>query len=324
MQPLRFHPIFKRAVWGGRRLGSEFGKPIGPGDDYAESWEISDLPEFESRIKGGEFDGESFHQMMVTHRQQVLGKHANRDRFPILVKFLDANHPLSVQVHPGHQQATAKHASGESKAELWIVLDAVAGSQVCAGLKDGVDRRQLEEAVANQTIPDCLHTFDVHPGDYLFLPPGTVHSLGEGVLIAEVQQSCDVTYRLHDWNRMGSDGKPRELHIPQALDSIDYSLGPVRPLVTTPRESGPFQEVLIDNEYFAVHRLSGPSTTEVPCDDRAHVLTLLSGTARILSEDVHSMIKADTILLPAERSTTHIELTTDAVLIDAFLGDRSA
>ena len=322
MQPLRFHPILKRAVWGGRRLGLEYGKPIGEHTDYAESWEVSDLPGSVSVVDGGKFEGQRLDDLMVSHREQLMGEHRDREQFPLLMKLLDANRPLSVQVHPGSHLGTGEASETPSKAELWMVLDAKPRNQISIGLKEGVTAREMKKAVKSGAVSDCLNTLEAHPGDRFFLPPGTVHSLGEGVLIAEVQQTCDVTYRLDDWGRLGIDGKPRELHVDQALATIDYDLGPVAPIEPNIDRDEPTVHRLVDNQYFAANQLIGPGAIPVPADNRAHVLTLLAGTARIEGEVSMMMMRGDALLLPADRPFTQIQVDDSAILLDAFLGDH--
>ena len=323
MQPLRFHPILKRAVWGGQRLGNEFRKPIGELTDCAESWEISDLPGSESVVAGGRFDGMTLRQLMMSHRQQVMGVHSNRERFPLLMKLLDANRPLSVQVHPGGHLGEPDSGQDPSKAELWIVLDAQPGNQMSIGLKPGITRAELEAAIQSHEVPACLHTFEAKPGECYFLPPGTVHSLGAGILIAEVQQTCNVTYRLDDWGRLGTEGRPRDLHIQQALEVIDFSLGPIGAVMPQSMDEHPGVAQFIDNQYFAARRLSGPSAISIPQDNRAHVLTLVSGTARIEADGSLMMMRGDAVLLPAQRPHTQIELDGAAALLDCYLGENA-
>lgn len=324
MQPLRFHPIIKRAVWGGQRLGNEFRKPIGDGVDCAESWEVSDLPGSESLVQGGRFDGISLRQLMLTYREQLLGEHSKRERFPLLMKLLDAKHPLSVQVHPGSHLRETPSVKEPSKAELWVVLDAQPGNQMSIGLKAGVTRADLEAAVSSHSVAEYLNTFEAQPGECYFIPPGTVHSLGAGIVIAEVQQTCDITYRLDDWGRPGSDGQPRALHIEQALEAIDFTLGPVSPIVPQNDPTFGSAEALIDNQYFAARRFKGPTAMSLPQDNRAHVLTLLSGTARIETEYSTLMLRGDVILLPAERPLVQIELDVQAALLDCYLSENAS
>ncbi len=233
--PLRFVPYFRPMVWGGRRLGLVLGKQLPSDEPYGESWEISDHPLHRSRVACGPYAGQSLHELMETERQALLGAgHASQTTFPWLVKFLDACDWLSVQVHPD-EKAVVKLWPGDgrpsgAKTEAWFVLDAAPGSRIYAGLLPGVDEKRLRAALEAGTVADCLHRFEPHPGDCVFLPAGTVHAVGGGVLLAEVQQTSDATFRLFDWNRRDAQGRSRPLHIEQALACIDWNRGPVRPV----------------------------------------------------------------------------------------------
>lgn len=318
MEALRFHPILKRALWGGQRLSVEFGKSSEPIEQLAESWEVADLPDDVSIVADGQLAGKSLRDLMQSHRQSLLGKHADLDRFPLLVKFLDAHRDLSVQVHPGVEMAQRYPDVTTGKAEFWVVVDAKPGSQISVGLKPGVDREALIDAINSGTVPQLLNTYEVKTGDCIFLEPGTVHSLGAGLLIAEIQQPNNVTYRLDDWGRLGPDGKPRELHTDLALEAIKFSLGPIHPLSPSPVENQPFTMRLVDNSYFTVLQHSGPAALSLSDDNRAHVLTLIRGNASVGPQE-RPMNLGETFVLPAEREELEIQLSENAVLLDSFL-----
>ncbi len=313
MEPLRLHPILKNALWGGQRLGSELNKSIGNAEDVSESWEVADLPGDESVIAQGFFEGQTLRDLMISHREELLGLHADRDQFPLLVKFLDANRDLSVQVHPG------KEGGKLSKAEMWVILDSQPGSRIFVGLKEGVDRTVFENAIAEGTVLDCLHCVEVKRGDCFYLKPGTVHSLGAGVLVAEIQEPNNTTYRIDDWGRVDSLGQPRELHLELGLDAIDFSIGPVDPLSHQSIASSEISKELVNNDYFVVHQHSGPATLKIPDDHRAHVLTLLKGTISANDSSFGTLQKGETIVLPAQRTLLELILNQDALLLDSFL-----
>src|SRR3954451_8170157 len=227
---LRFEPILREYIWGGRRLGTELGKPIGSGDHYAESWEIVDHGNDQSIVADGPLVGRTLHEIVTQDGDALFGRSRRRPQFPLLFKYLDCQRVLSVQVHPNDQQAAKLDPPDLGKTEAWVVLAADPGSKIYAGLKSGVDRKMLEAAVANGRCEECLHEFKARPGDCVFIEAGTVHALGAGLLVAEIQQASDTTSRLFDWNRVDQDGKPRQLHIEQALDVTDYARGPVNPV----------------------------------------------------------------------------------------------
>ncbi|MFA6547207.1 MAG: type I phosphomannose isomerase catalytic subunit, partial [Limisphaerales bacterium] len=221
LYPLTFQSIFKGRVWGGRKLEQRYGKALPPRTLIGESWEITDRPEGVSVITNGPLAGRDLRWLMENHAKELLGdSHPCAGRFPLLVKILDAQEKLSLQVHPpGHKAAELR---GEPKTEMWYVADATPDADLFVGLRRGVTRAEFERRIQDGSVAECFHRIPVKRGDSMFLPSGRVHALGAGNLIFEIQQNSDTTYRVFDWNRVGLDGKPRELHIPQALASIDF------------------------------------------------------------------------------------------------------
>ena len=222
LYPFTFQPIFKQRVWGGRELERLYHKPLPPGLPIGESWEISDRPGDVSVIANGPLAGKDLRWLMEQHAAEVLGGASpRRDRFPLLIKILDAQAKLSLQVHPPAAKAAA--LGGEPKTEMWYVAQAVPGAELYVGLKRGVTRAEFESKLKTGAVAECFHRVGVRAGDAMLLPSGRVHALGAGLVIVEIQQNSDTTYRVFDWNRVGLDGKPRELHIPQSLASIDFA-----------------------------------------------------------------------------------------------------
>lgn len=222
LYPLTFHPILKERVWGGRDLATRYGKPLAPGLAIGESWEITDRPEGVSVIANGPLAGRDLRWLMEQHATELLGAStALAGRFPLLVKILDAREVLSVQVHP--PAAVAATLRGEPKTEMWYVTHALAGAEILAGLRSGVTRTEFQQRLTNGTVGECVHRLPVRAGDAMFLPSGRVHALGTGLVIFEVQQNSDTTYRVFDWNRRGADGQLRELHVAPAMASIDFT-----------------------------------------------------------------------------------------------------
>ena len=223
LYPLTFEPIFKERVWGGRSLERLYQKALPAGVPIGESWEITDRPEGVSRIANGPLAGRDLRWLMENHAKELLGgaAPAGQGRFPLLIKILDAREKLSLQVHP--PAPVAARLGGEPKTEMWYVAEAGPGAELYAGLKPGVSREAFEEGVRQGTVAECLHRRFVQAGDALFLPSGRVHAIGAGLVIFEVQQNSDTTYRVFDWNRVGLDGKPRALHIQESLASIDFN-----------------------------------------------------------------------------------------------------
>lgn len=302
LQPLRFHPIIKRIRWGGTRLGSGLGKPIGDIVDAAESWEIADHGIDQSIVRTGPFSGWPLSRLMSEHPVELLGLGTREPSFPLLVKFLDAQDRLSLQVHPNDAQAQLLGPDQRGKTEAWIILEAQPGSLIYAGLRPGVRRTDLEAAILSGRLADCVHSFEPQPGDCCFIPAGTVHAIGEGILLAEIQQTSDITYRLHDWGRLGSDGKPRSLHITEALNCIDYDTGPVTPLApalpVSATDHGSAD--LLSCPFFSLHRHTGRNSRELAKAEHFRILMLLDGRALLHTEaGSEALVRGDTVLIPA-------------------------
>jgi mannose-6-phosphate isomerase len=222
LYPLTFHPRFKERVWGGRRLEELYGKALPPAVTIGESWELSDRPGDVSVVANGQLASKDLHFLVHEFRERLLGYPPpdNRSRFPLLVKILDSRDRLSLQVHPPAAKAVA--LGGEPKTEFWYIADAAPGAQLYVGLKRGCTRNEFIQRMEQGTVEECFHRVPVQTGDAMFLPSGRVHALGAGMVIFEIQQNSDTTYRVFDWNRLGLDGKPRDLHIRESLDSIDF------------------------------------------------------------------------------------------------------
>ena len=221
LYPLTFQPRFKERVWGGRALERLYRKALPAGIPIGESWEISDRPGDVSVIENGPLAGKDLRWLMEHHSAELLGSAKScAGRFPLLIKILDAQEKLSLQVHPPAPKAA--ELAGEPKTEMWYIADAAADSELYVGLKRGVTRDEFQRKLQDGSVADCFYRVRVRAGDAMFLPSGRVHAIGAGLVLFEIQQNSDTTYRVFDWNRVGLDGKPRDLHIPQSLDSIDF------------------------------------------------------------------------------------------------------
>lgn len=322
--PLRFEPVLKRYLWGGRRLGELFAKAIGPETDYAESWELVDREPEQSRVLAGPLAGKTLGELLRDYPQEMLGRHAPLPRFPLLVKLLDAAQLLSVQVHPNDAQAARMTPPDLGKTEVWHVLAAQPGSKLYAGLKPGIGRPQLQQALQNGQVEPCLHAIEPRVGDTIFIPPGTVHALGAGVVIAEFQQSSDVTLRLFDWNRVGADGKPRPLHIDAALKIIDFSFGPLKalPAAATPDltpGSAATQELVVC-EKFVLKRHVFRGRWNWANDGRFRILMVIQGVARLADDPTKTpCISGTTILIPAVLDRVELHTDETAAVLECYL-----
>lgn len=275
MEPVAFEPLFMERVWGGRGLEEHFGKELPDGAVIGEAWEVVDRPEAQSVVASGPLAGVELQALWSgPDRGKLFGSRAlgAGDRFPLLVKLLDARDTLSVQVHPPTHLADG--LGGEPKNELWYLAAATPGAHLFAGLRAGVTQEQFSRALADgEDVSALLHRIDVTAGDALFIPSGRVHAIGAGCLIVEIQQNSDTTYRVYDFDRPGLDGKPRELHVPESLASIDFS--DVEPAL---RPSG--DGVVAANEFFTVtrRRVDGPAAVTSPGE--CALVCVLDGEAR--------------------------------------------
>jgi mannose-6-phosphate isomerase len=317
-EPLSFEPYLRPMVWGGRQLGEVLGKDLPPDGVYGEAWEISDHPSHVSVVSDGPYKGQTLRQLMEHHATALLGEAAGRyRRFPWLVKLLDACDWLSVQVHPNDADVERLWPGESGKTEAWFVLAAAPNSRIYAGLLPGVDEQILRQALQDGKVGDCLHQFAPQPGDCVFLPAGTVHAVGGGVLMAEVQQTSDATFRLFDWNRRDAQGKSRQLHIEEALACIDWNAGPVHPIRAqgypgadefAQPPTGAYTQRLVECDYFTLDYIRSDCPFDFGGDGVLHAMIVLHGGGRLShGEEMHPLRAGDTLLLPAalERVSCH-------------------
>lgn len=314
LYPFVFRPIFKERVWGGRSLERLYGKNLPAAVPIGESWEIADRPGDESVIANGPLAGTTLRQLMQEYGSEVLGDAtpAIGGRFPLLCKILDARDKLSLQVHP---PAGLKHL-GDPKTEMWYIAAADPGAELFVGVRSGVTRDAFERAVASGTVADCFHRIAVQAGDAMFLPSGRVHAIGAGLVIFEIQQNSDTTFRVDDWNRVGLDGKPRELHVPQSLASIDFSdFEPQLIHARVTRQGGFSVRWLVDHPLFRTDLVEAESAGEMrPSPPRLRVLAAVAGPIAVRGNGVSAALQAgEFCLLPAS--------LTD-VVIDSPAGTR--
>ncbi|MCR9202406.1 MAG: class I mannose-6-phosphate isomerase [Planctomycetaceae bacterium] len=320
MEPLVFEPLLKRIRWGGRLLGEVLDKPIGAESDYAESWEIADQPNDQTVVATGKFAGQTLHEVLQAVPEQLLGRQTHLTQFPLLIKFLDANDWLSLQVHPDDSQALAYAENGRGKTEAWIILHAEPDSQICAGLKPGTDRSEFEAALSEGRVEQTLNMIPARAGDCVFVPARTVHALGPGILLAEIQQQSNITFRLHDWGRMGADGQPRELHIEQSLQCIDFEAGPVAPVSAVELSDGTHHfEELVRCDYFVIRRHQAIDEFSLALNDRFRILMVMEGRAVIRTSGGQVTLgKGRTTLIPAAAGTVHILPEGNTTLLEVL------
>ncbi len=338
--PLSFLPVFKDYVWGGRNLETRLGKEL-PSGIIAESWEIAAHANGQSRVATGPMAGSTLEELQQRWQEQLIGHSVDSDTFPLLIKLLDSNSWLSVQVHPDDAYAQ-KHAGDLGKTELWVILHAEPGAEIIYGLKAGVDRERFAQSAATGAIDSMLHRIPIRTGDAVYIPAGTVHALGPGAIVAEIQQNSDTTYRLYDWGRTEAGGQSRPLHVQQALDVIDWrmeepSIAPP-PVISAP--DGWVREALADLRtiggpaaanlhaaadaqtscpYFQVDRLIGQpgAVWDGSCDDSSfQIWGCLSGTASLHWDgQTTALQEVSWLLLPAALGAYDIRAETHCVLL---------
>ncbi len=303
LYPLRFEPIYQYRPWGGRRLADLLTAPLPNDDPIGEAWILSDRDGHRSQVANGTLKGRTISQLMEQSPEQLLGKLARRfRRFPLLLKFLDAREALSVQVHPADAHTDLLPAGETGKTEAWVVLEAGTESRVYAGLKPGSTADDLRRALTNRTVADHLVCFTPKPGDGVFLPAGTVHSLGGDVVVFEVQENSDVTFRLYDWDRVDAKtGQRRALQVDQAMACIDFTQGAVGPVAPVVEATTPvWRERLFFCEHFRLWRLRGEAPFTVGAVGTPRVLVCIEGSGEIEHGGAsYAVGKGDVLLLPA-------------------------
>lgn len=308
-------PAGKDYFWGGTRLKDEFGKTINL-NLLAETWECSTHPDGLSTVADGEFAGKTLQQVIKEH-SEFLGRLSKfTDQLPILIKLIDAREKLSVQVHPDDEYARKKEHGQLGKSEMWYVLDAVPGAYVLCGLRRKTSWTELQKSIQNGTIESVLQKVLIHKGDVFYIEAGTIHAIGAGVLIAEIQENSNLTYRLYDYNRSDQNGRKRTLHVEKALDAAVLEKKDERrkSMHILRYKKGQVSELLCRCKYFEVYRMlidtgcSRESVTYGADSSSFHVLLCIGGRGSITRENgaCHNFYKGDCIFFPADSQTMRI------------------
>ena len=285
--PVVFEPIFKERIWGGRKLAALFAKRLPANKQIGESWEIVDRPEAQSIVREGSLAGRSLHDLWVNFREELFGRVPDSPRFPLLIKLLDAQEKLSLQVHP--PQEIAESLGGEAKTEFWYVVAAEPNAEIFVGLRKSMTRDQFENVLNSGTVDDCVQAIRMKSGAAMFLPSGRFHAIGAGNLLVEVQQNSDTTYRVFDWNRVDDDGKPRQLHVDQALQCIDFN-------DVAPEPITPTSELLVRHELFEVQKWNLESARDIAPPGQFAIVLCLTGALQCAGID---FTPGDFFLVPA-------------------------
>ena len=274
--PLTFEPIFQERIWGGHKLADLFGKNLPANKRIGESWEIVDQPEAQSVVVNGVFKGKTLHELWSQHREEVFGAspktareaRALPNRFPLLIKLLDAQEKLSLQVHPSEK--IAAKLGGEPKTECWYVAAADPGAELFVGFRKPITREAFQKSLHAGSAADHVHTIRVKQGDAMFLPAGRFHAVGTGNVLVEIQQNSDTTYRVFDWHRKDENGKARQLHVDQALESINFD-------DVVPKLIEPKGELLVKHPLFEIQKWNLDAPREAAPRGQFAIFCCLSG-----------------------------------------------
>lgn len=302
LYPLKFEPIYQYRIWGGRRLADLLSKPLPPNDPIGEAWILSDRDDHPSKVTDGPLKGQTISELMAQHAEDLLGTLSeNYKRFPLLLKFLDCQQVLSVQVHPSDELKEYIPKGESGKTEAWVVLETGKDAVIYAGLKPDVTEATLRASLKENKVVDDLASFKPKVGESVLIKAGTVHTLGD-VVVFEVQENSDVTYRLYDWDRVDQKtGKPRDLQVEEAIACIDFNKVAITPLVPLVVTSTPMvREKLIENEHFRLSRITAEFPFMVGQEGAPRVLVCIDGSGDVQNNnDFYTLAKGEVMLLPA-------------------------
>ncbi|MEM6687229.1 MAG: type I phosphomannose isomerase catalytic subunit [Bacteroidota bacterium] len=311
LYPLKFEPIYKERIWGGDKLRTQLNKNVS-GEAIGESWEMSDVKGEPSIVADGKLKGKTLQELSATYKEALLGKKAYATfgtKFPLLIKYIDAKSDLSIQVHPNDELAAARHNSF-GKTEMWYVMQADPGAKLMVGFNQEVTKEQYQKHLENNTLTEILNFEEVQKGDVYFLPTGRIHAIGGGIVLAEIQQTSDITYRIYDWNRVDAEGNSRELHTELAIDAIDYTLHDN--YKTTYQEKQDEVTNLVDCPYFTTNLIPFTGEMDIHHDDKDSfvIYMCVKGNVTVETDTYKDVLKfGETLLIPA--SLKNIKISTD-------------
>ncbi len=324
--PLRFEPLCEHRLWGGRRLAELLGSPLPDDGNFGEAWLLSDRDDHASVVANGVLKGQTLREIMLHSRVEVMGRIAQRfSLFPLLLKFLDAHQMLSVQVHPGFRDKGRLPTDPQAKTEAWVVLEAEATSRIYVGLEPSSTVEKLRLAIAEGSLPDRLMLVEPTVGDAVFIPAGSLHCLGDDVVVFEIQQNSDTTYRLYDWGHVDPvTHEPRALQVEQALACIDLTsrgAGRVKPALEY--QGSTRRETLLDCEFFRLNRMCGHAPFEVGEAGMPRVLVCLDGIGRMEHAGLaYSIQRGEVWLLPASVGALNLQPVQAVTLLEASIPEH--
>lgn len=302
LYPLKFKAIYKEKIWGGKKIASLLNKPVGDLENCGESWELSGFDEEPIIVSNGFLAGNSLNELVEVYMGDLVGEkvfHKYGQVFPLLIKFIDAQEDLSVQVHPDDEMAK-QLGEFNGKTEMWYVIQADENAKINIGFKRPVAKNELKKLIQENRLEEVLHYVPAESGDTFYIPAGKVHAIGKGVLLAEIQQLSDITYRLYDYNRKGADGKTRELHIKEALEAIDYKDNANSPVIYSPKKNTTVD--LVKSPYFITHLIHFDKAVEkiyVSLDSFVLYICVEGSAAFCYDDHMESISVGECVLKPA-------------------------
>lgn len=327
LYPLKFEPLLKDKIWGGNSLEKHFNKYPGLLPNIGESWELSAVPDNLSVVKNGFLSGNNIEELIEVYMGDITGdtvydKYGNE--FPLLFKFIEAREDLSIQVHPGDGMARERHQQPFGKTEMWYILGSENESKLYTGFKEGVTKEMYLESVAKGNLPELLNVEIAEPGDTFFTPAGRIHAIGKGIVLVEIQQTSDLTYRISDWNRKSSGNIARELHLDLGLEAMDFSATGKNKIRKNPEMNK--TETLVTCEYFntSILRFNKPIRKEYYLIDSFVVYICIEGDFHIRwDESSEKVSKGETVLLPAMIKEVILEPSGEARVLEVFINSEN-
>ena len=323
LYPMKFTPIIKETIWGGKKLNQKYNKGKASQTNIGESWELSGIQENISIVENGFLAENDIQELIEVYMSDLVGDKVYKQfgiEFPLLFKFIDANDQLSIQVHPDDKTARQKHKA-YGKTEMWYVIDAEKDATIINGFKKNLDKEEYLKHLNNGTIEEIVNRVSVTKGDVIYIPAGRVHSIGKGVVLAEIQQTSDITYRIYDWNRKGLDGNLRELHTDLAIDVINFDKPKNNKEDITIEENK--TSTLIDSPVFKTNIIKLDNTIEKDyfTTDSFIVYMCIDGSAEIITSGNENVqiITGETVLIPNEITTVRIKPDKNCTLLEVYL-----
>ena len=322
LYPLKFNPVFRDKIWGGEKIRTELGLDFSPLPNCGEAWVLSGVTGYETKVANGFLQGNSLNELLEIFMDDLVGENVfsgNEKEFPILIKFIDSRDWLSVQVHPDNFLA-ARRRIGRGKTEMWYILDAEPGAELITGFNSAVSRESYLEYLNRGKLRDILNTEKIQKEDVFYIPAGRIHALGPGILLAEIQQTSDITYRIYDWDRLDDRGRSRDLHTDLALDAIDFN--PVRNYRTGYRRTKNITETLVDSPFFTVNilDLDQPVRKDYSLLDSFVIYVCVDGSAIVHSEAGRERLnKGEVMLIPAVTERVALEPSGACRILEVFV-----